>query len=81
MLRRSSPLILVLAILPLPAVAQSGNLPPGWVALPACRQVLALRDETQTHAAALRAAGEQKARPLRNLPTFPCFPDRRGEDD
>lgn len=72
MLHRSLPLILVLTILPLPAVAQSGPLP-GWAAVPACQQLLADRDEAQRHAAALRDAGQRKAQPGEVCILFQAF--------
>jgi hypothetical protein len=72
MLHRSLPLILMLAVLPLPAVAQIGNLP-GWASLPACQQLLADRDEAQRHAAALRDAGQRKAQPDEVCTLFKAF--------
>jgi hypothetical protein len=72
MLHRSWPLILVLAILPLPAVAQIGSLP-GWAAVPACQQLLTYRDETQSQAAALRDAGQRKAQPDEVCTLFKAF--------
>jgi hypothetical protein len=73
MLHRSLPLILVLAILPLPVAAQMGGLPPGWTSLPACQQLLIDRDETQRHAAALRDASSRKAQPDEVCTLFKAF--------